>query len=51
MSLMIFMVSMTLLLSIGFVVSYLWALSKGQFDDLETPAHRILKDDFTEGNK
>lgn len=45
MSTILFMVSLALLLSIGFVASYLWALSRGQFDDLETPAHRMLKDD------
>jgi cbb3-type cytochrome oxidase maturation protein len=41
----IFMVSMTLLLSASFVGSYFWAASTGQYDDLETPALRILKDE------
>ena len=41
----IFMVSVALLLSVTFVGCYLWALANGQMDDLETPAHRILKDD------
>lgn len=50
MNTIIFMVSLALLLTSGFVVSYLWALSRGQFDDLETPAHRILKDDFNAKN-
>ena len=45
MNTILFMVSLALLLSIGFVASYLWALSRGQFDDLETPAHRMLKED------
>lgn len=44
-STILFMVSLALLLSVGFVGSYLWALSRGQFDDLETPAHRMLKED------
>jgi len=47
---MILMVSVALLLTISFVASYLWALSRGQFDDLETPAHRILKDDLSKIN-
>lgn len=47
----LFMVSIALILSLGFVASYLWALSHGQFDDLETPAHRMLKNDFKEINK
>jgi|GEM_PF-1433871 len=42
----IFMVSLALGLAITFIVSYIWAMRDGQFDDLETPAHRILKDDF-----
>ena len=42
----LFMVSVALFLSIGFVACYLWAISNGQFDDLTTPALRILKDDI-----
>ena len=42
---MLGMISIALILSFSFVMSYLWASSHGQFDDLETPAHRILKDD------
>lgn len=55
MSTIIFMVSVALLLTLTFVFSYLWAISRGQFDDLETPAHRMLKNDFVtkknEGNR
>lgn len=50
MSTIIFMVSIALILSFSFVVCYLWALSDGQFDDLETPAHRMLKNDFIISN-
>jgi len=39
------MIPVTLLLVIGFVVAFLWATRDGQFDDLETPAHRILADE------
>ncbi|MEK6627311.1 MAG: cbb3-type cytochrome oxidase assembly protein CcoS [Bdellovibrionota bacterium] len=46
MTTIIFMVAVALILSVSFVFCYLWALSAGQFNDLETPAHRILKDDF-----
>lgn len=46
MSTILFMVAIALILSVVFVFCYLWALSSGQFNDLETPAHRILKDDF-----
>lgn len=44
MNILIIMIPMALLLGIGFVIAFLWASSKGQFDDLETPAHRILFD-------
>ena len=50
MSTIIFMVSIALILSFSFVICYLWALSDGQFDDLETPAHRMLKNDFIISN-
>lgn len=45
MNIMILMIPMALLLGVGFVVAFFWATSAGQFDDLDTPAHRILKDE------
>jgi cbb3-type cytochrome oxidase maturation protein len=42
----LFMVSVALLLSGGFVICYLWSVANGQFDDLSTPAIRMLKDDM-----
>lgn len=35
--------SLVLVFVIGAV--FWWALNRGQFDDLEGPAHRILQDD------
>ena len=29
---------------------FIWAAKKGQFDDLETPAHRVLLDDRDESD-
>ena len=26
----------------GFLAAFIWSASRGQYDDLETPAHRIL---------
>ncbi|MFZ3231461.1 MAG: cbb3-type cytochrome oxidase assembly protein CcoS [Pseudobdellovibrio sp.] len=46
MNILILVIPMSLALGIGFVFAFLWATSKGQFDDLDTPAHRILADDF-----
>ena len=48
MNILSLMIPMALLLGVGFVGAFLWATSKGQFDDLETPAHRILHDEKNE---
>lgn len=45
MNLILFMAALALLLASAFTLAYFWALSDEQFDDLETPAHRILKDE------
>ncbi|WII73654.1 cbb3-type cytochrome oxidase assembly protein CcoS [Bdellovibrio sp. 22V] len=45
MNILVLMIPMAILLGVGFVSAFLWATSKGQFDDLETPAHRILEKD------
>ena len=37
--------SVALVLAIG--AAFWWAVTSGQFDDLEGPAHRILADDDT----
>ena len=29
----------------GFLAAFAWAVSAGQFDDITTPAHRVLIDD------
>ena len=34
-----------LLLAAAAVGAFIWATRSGQFDDLESPAHRILHDD------
>lgn len=36
---------LTLLLAASGVAGFIWAVSKGQLEDLETPAHRILFDE------
>ena len=51
MNVLVLMIPMALLLGIGFVVAFLWATNKGQFDDLDTPSHRILNEDFSQRKK
>lgn len=45
MNILILMIPMAMLLGVGFVFAFLWASNQGQFDDLDTPSHRILADD------
>lgn len=42
MNILYLLIPIALLLVIAFVSGYIWSASKGQYDDLETPAHRIL---------
>lgn len=51
MSVLIFMVPMALLLGFGFVVAFLWSAKNDQFEDLETPALRILDKEITINKK
>lgn len=45
MDIIIILVPAAILIAIGFVTMFIWATKKGQYDDLETPAHKILIDD------
>jgi cbb3-type cytochrome oxidase maturation protein len=45
MSAVYFLVPLALLLSFAFLIAFIYSARKGQFDDLETPAHRMLIDD------
>lgn len=45
MDVLAFLIPVALLLGLGGVVSFFWALKSGQFDDPEGDAQRILQDD------
>jgi len=45
MSAMFFLVLASLLVAIGFLLAFLWAVKSGQFEDKYTPKIRILFDD------
>ncbi len=45
MSIIFLILPVTLLLSAGAVLAFAWATRSGQFDDLETPAIRLLHDE------
>ncbi len=44
MSVLLFMIPVSLLLALTFVIGFVWSVKSGQLDDTETPAHRILED-------
>lgn len=48
MNILYFLLPLALAFSVVAVVLFVWAVRTGQFDDLETPAHRILFDDEPE---
>lgn len=45
MNAMIILVPFALILGLLFVGVFIWAVKNGQFDDLDTPAKRMLFDD------
>jgi len=51
MAIMYLMIGLSLSMSIGFVIAFIWSVKSGQQDDLNTPAMRILMDDKKRKNK
>jgi cbb3-type cytochrome oxidase maturation protein len=45
MSIIYILLPIALMLGGGFVLAFIWLASSGHFEDLETPAHRILIED------
>jgi cbb3-type cytochrome oxidase maturation protein len=45
MNILIITIPISLLLAAFFVAAYIYAVRRNQFDDLVTPAHRMLLDD------
>ena len=45
MSILYLMIPMGILIVIGAIWAFFWAVNSGQFDDLDSPAWRILLDD------
>ena len=51
MSVLFVLIGFSLLISLSFLIAFLWANKKGQFDDTYTPAVRMLFDDIKDENK
>ncbi len=45
MSIIYVLAPLALLLGTSAIIAFLWAVNKGQFDDMETPANRMLLED------
>jgi cbb3-type cytochrome oxidase maturation protein len=45
MSILLLLIPLSLLLLVAAVWAFVWAVRKGQFEDLDTPALDILRDD------
>jgi cbb3-type cytochrome oxidase maturation protein len=47
----IVLIGASLLVAIGFLIAFLWAVKSGQYDDKFTPSVRILFDDNNKENQ
>ena len=45
MSVVYVVLPLAIVLAVGFVAAFIWATRKGQYDDLDSPAVRMLHDD------
>ncbi len=50
MSVMFILVLISLLVAVGFLAAFLWAVRSGQYDDRYTPSVRMLMDDILHKN-
>ena len=45
MNILLLLIPLSLLLLVAAIWAFIWAVRRGQFDDLDTPAIDILRDD------
>lgn len=45
MEIIFFMVAAAMIIAVIFVSAFIWTTKKGQYDDLDTPAYKMLLDD------
>lgn len=46
MNILYLIIPIAMLMALGFVGAFFWAAGKGQYDDLETPALKMLADEY-----
>ena len=44
MNILLLMIPVSLTLGFGFLAAFIWSVKDGQYEDTETPAHRILEE-------
>ena len=47
----VLLIAVSLAIAIGFLISFLWNLKSGQYDDLHSPSVRILFEDKPKKSK
>lgn len=45
MAIIVLLISISLIIAIGFLISFLWNMKTGQYDDIYSPSVRMLFDD------
>ena len=45
MSIILLLILISLVVALGFLIAFIWAVKSGQFDDDYTPSMRVLLDD------
>lgn len=50
MSIVLFTLGISICLALAFLIGFIWATKKGQYDDLVTPSYRMLIDEDDEKN-
>jgi cbb3-type cytochrome oxidase maturation protein len=45
MAIIVLLISISLVIAVGFLISFLWNLKSGQYDDTYSPSVRMLFDD------
>ena len=51
MSVIVILIIFSILVAVGFLVAFIWAVRSGQYDDTDSPAVRMLFEDSKEKNK
>lgn len=51
MSVLFILISVSLMIAIGFLIAFIWSVKSGQYDDDYTPSVRMLFDDELVSNK